>query len=154
LRMNTAVFRSHQPSARRNMEVKFESVIEPGAGLFPLQIRLFGPFAVRVDGLPMPPLRTRKGQHLLALLVLRHDRDLPRDWLAGTLWPDSDEARALYNLRRSLTDLRGALGAQAHCLCSTSRILCLRLTPGVWADVAAFDAIISHGDPSSLEEAV
>ena len=37
----------------------------------PLSIRLFGPFAVEVNGVPLRHLRTRKGQWLLALLTLR-----------------------------------------------------------------------------------
>src|SRR5437762_9402776 len=78
-----------------------------------LDIRMLGPFEVRVHGRPLPRLRTRKGEHLLALLVLRHDRDTERAWLAETLWSDSDSWGALNNLRRSLTDLRQALGAEA-----------------------------------------
>src|SRR5947209_12048646 len=59
----------------------------------PLTIHLFGPFEVRVSGVLLPRLRTRKGQWVLALLALRHGCDVERSWLAGTLWPDSDESR-------------------------------------------------------------
>ena len=38
----------------------------------PLALRLFGPFEVHVNGGPLPRLRSRKGQWLLALLALRH----------------------------------------------------------------------------------
>src|SRR5206468_9937784 len=47
----------------------------------PLAIGLFGPFSVRRQGDPLPPLRTRKGQWLLALLTLRHEGDVDRAWL-------------------------------------------------------------------------
>ena len=77
------------------------------------EMRLFGPFTVLRDGQPLPPLRTRKGQSLLALLVLRAGRAVERPWLAGVLWPESPEAQARYNLRRSLSDLRQALGSEA-----------------------------------------
>ena len=42
----------------------------------------------------MPPLRSRNGQHLLAL-ALHANREVSRDWLAGTLWPDSREDQAI-----------------------------------------------------------
>src|SRR5262249_25834589 len=76
----------------------------------PLVLRLFGPFELRLHRHPVSCLRSRKGQWLLALLVLRHGRDVERDWLAGTLWPDSPEAAARANLRSSLKELRCALG--------------------------------------------
>src|SRR5436309_8638615 len=78
-----------------------------------LALHLFGPFEVRLRGQPLPRLRTRKGQWLLALLTLRHGREVERAWLAGTLWPDSSEAAAFASLRNSLKDLRRALGSEA-----------------------------------------
>src|SRR5262245_17519289 len=79
----------------------------------PFAARLFGPLEVRVDGRPLPRLRTRRGEWLLALLILRAGRPVERGWLASVLWPDSREERARYNLRRTLADLRDALGTQA-----------------------------------------
>src|SRR5215208_8061699 len=105
----------------------------------PLTIQLFGPFEARVNGVPLPRLRTRKGQWLLALLALRHDRDVERSWLAGTLWPDSDELRAHHSLRMALTDLRRALGPEAWRLrAPTNSLLRLELAD-VEVDVIAFD---------------
>src|SRR5262245_28237797 len=86
----------------------------------PLAIRLLGPFEVRLAGQPLPPLRTRKEQWLLALLTLRNG-DLDRAWLAATLWPDSLPCQAFSNLRRSLRYLRRALGPEAGRLCSPTR---------------------------------
>jgi predicted ATPase/DNA-binding SARP family transcriptional activator len=77
-----------------------------------------------------------------------------RDWLAGLLWRDSSSAQALYNLRRNLTDLRDALGPEAHRLQTpTSRTLRLDLA-GADVDVLRFDAAIAAGDGPSLESAV
>src|ERR1051325_11392865 len=87
----------------------------------PLEIRLFGVFEARVHGVPLPRLRTRKGEWLLALLALRAGRETERTWLAGLLWPDSPEPQALQNLRVSLADLRRALGSEAHRLRSQAR---------------------------------
>src|SRR5262245_41509717 len=79
---------------------------EPAEQAALIEIRLFGPFAAQVEGQPLPRVRTRKGQSLLALLALRQGREVSRDWLAGTLWPDSSESQASFNLRQCLSDLR------------------------------------------------
>src|SRR5579884_1184708 len=119
-----------------------------------LVLRLFGPFDVRLKDAPLPSLRTRKHQWLLALLALRHDRQVDRDWLAGTLWPESPASQALYNLRRYLSDLRSALGSEGERLsASAARSISLSLA-GASVDVLAFDAAIVRGDVASLEEAV
>src|SRR3989442_15168352 len=111
----------------------------------PLAIQLFGPFAASLHGEPLPRLRSRKGHWLLALLTLRHDREVDRAWLAATLWPDSSERDAFASLRKSLLDLRQALGDEASRLRSpTPRTLLLDLA-GAEADVIAFDAAIPRG---------
>src|SRR5438094_6050432 len=93
-----------------------------------LEIRLFGPMAVRIGPCPLPRLRSRKGLWLLALLALRQGREVERDWLAGTLWPESTPAQVSHNLSMSLTDLRHALGPEAGHLRSPARhTLCLDL---------------------------
>ncbi|MBI3722083.1 MAG: hypothetical protein HY248_05970, partial [Fimbriimonas ginsengisoli] len=120
----------------------------------PLVIRLFGAMEVQREGRPLPPLRARAGQWLLALLVLHHDRDVERDTLAALLWPDSSEEQAAYNLRRNLTDLRRALGPDAARLRSpTFRTLRLDLT-GADVDLIAFDDAIARGGVSDLEQAI
>ena len=94
---------------------------EPDESGTPLVIRLFGPLEVWRNGQPLPRLRSRKGLWLLALLALRAGRPVDRDWLAGTLWLDHDEAHASRNLRQNLHDLRRALGPEAGRLCSPIR---------------------------------
>src|SRR5205823_11330936 len=79
----------------------------------PLTLRLFGPLEVRVNGAPLPRLRSRKGLSLLALLALRHGAPVERTLLAGLLWLDRPTSQALETLRRDLTDLRQALGPEA-----------------------------------------
>jgi DNA-binding SARP family transcriptional activator len=117
-------------------------------------LRLFGPLDVRLSGEPLPRLRSRKGQWLLALLTLRHDAEVSRSWLAGLLWPDSSEAQALAGLRNSLMDLRRAMGPEGHRLESpTPATLRLRLDAAE-ADVVAFDEALARGDTPSLDQAV
>ncbi len=118
-----------------------------------LQIRLFGPLEVCLEGVPIPPLRPRKLQWLIALLLLRHPRPLERTWLAATLWPDSDPEHALFSLRQSLLSLRRALGTAAHHLISPSaRTLALDLQD-VWIDLLEFDFAAAQSDPTCLESA-
>ena len=80
----------------------------------PLGIQLFGPLRVTVRGEPMPRVRTRSVEWLLALLTLRHGRAVDRSWLAGTLWPESSGRQALENLRADLVRLRKALPVLAE----------------------------------------
>ena len=117
-------------------------------------MQLFGQPTLSINGKPTEPLRTRKGFWLLALLALRHGRDVERSWLAGTLWADSEESQALYNLRRSLSDLRRVLGAEACCIAAPTPHT-LRLVVEVGAiDVAEFDAALKRGDAASLDKAI
>src|SRR5436305_708231 len=120
----------------------------------PLFIRLFGPLEVRLLGQPLRPLRTRRGEWLLALLALRREQPMERVWLAGTLWPESDHRQGADSLRRTLTDLRQALGPEAgRLLAPTAHTLSLHLGEAE-ADVIGFDQATARGDLASLEEAV
>ena len=110
-----------------------------------LQIHLFGPFEVRLNGAPLPRLRARKHAAILALLTLRHGRPVDRAWLAGLLWPENAESQGLATLRRYLTDLRRALGPEAPRMHSpTASSLALDLE-GAAVDVLAFDAAAARG---------
>src|SRR5579862_854084 len=120
----------------------------------PLTVGLFGPFDVRVQGEPVTAWHTRKGQWLLALLILRHDRPVERAWLAGTLWPDSTETQALANLRLSLGQLRRTLGDASHRLQSPSAHTLRLDLEGVEVDLFAFDTAVRKRDPASLATAV
>src|SRR5262249_29839333 len=111
-----------------------------------MNLRLFGDVVVQIDSRPVPPLRYRKSLWLLALLALNHGRELDRAWLSALLWPESSGPQSLYNLRRSLAELRRVLGPEGQRLGSpTPRTLALDLT-GAQVDVVAFDAAIACGD--------
>jgi predicted ATPase/DNA-binding SARP family transcriptional activator len=119
-----------------------------------LTLRLFGTFEACVNGAPLPRLRTRKGQQVLALLAIHHDRETHRARLAELLWPESDSWTALENLRRCLTDLRRALGPEARRLLAPSpRTLCLDLSDAA-VDLIEFDKVVSSTDAALLERAV
>lgn len=119
-----------------------------------LGLTLFGPMQVLVQGCPLPRLRSRKALWLLALLTLRHDRPVQREWLSGILWPDMDQTQAFANLRPVVSELRSALAEEGQRLQSPNRhTLCLDLT-GAQADILTFDAAVASGNLSSLERAV
>jgi predicted ATPase/DNA-binding SARP family transcriptional activator len=123
-----------------------------------LSLWLFGPFQAEIGGAPLPRLRTRSVGWLLSLLALHAGRELSRSWLAGTLWPDSSEERARYNLRRDLVELRRALGPEAvRLIATTSRTLSLDLN-GAAVDLLAFDEAIARASrripPREGEEAL
>jgi predicted ATPase/DNA-binding SARP family transcriptional activator len=120
-----------------------DTTVDKNASLS-LDLRLFGTFDVRIQGQPMPPLRYRKEQWLLALIALRHDRDLSRDWLAATFWPENDESQGRFYLRKALSSLRSSLGPEAHRLLSpTSRTVRLDLS-GAFADFLVLDAAVAQ----------
>ena len=119
-----------------------------------LTIHLFGPLRILLQGEPMPRVRTRSVEWLLALLVLRHGRTVERSWLAGTLWPESREEQALHNLRDDLMHLRKALGSERDRLQSPSRNTLTLVLAGAEVDVVTFDAAIKAGDEGSLQSAV
>src|SRR5262249_48807498 len=116
-----------------------------------LTIRLFGPSEVLIDGHPLPRLRYRKSQSVLALLVIRRGAEVEREWLVGLLWPESDGGQAL---RNCLSELRRALGPQAGRLHAPSHHTLRLDLSGAHVDLLAFDEAIGRGDPASLEQAV
>ena len=120
----------------------------------PLTIQLFGSIQVLVHGRLLPPLRSRKALWLLALLSLRHGQPVEREWLAGTLWPDTDPSRAATNLRANLSELRRALGDQNKRLHSPSRSTLSLDLVGAEADVVIIDALLASKKPGTLKEAV
>ena len=108
-----------------------------------LDIQLFGPMRVTLHQMPLPRL-PRSASWLLALLALRLGRDVAREWLAGSLWPDSAPELALYNLRRCLSELRQALGAKADTFLTPARQTLRLNRDAVRVDVEVFDAAVSR----------
>ena len=74
-----------------------------------IRLRLLGTPIVERDGNPLPPFKSRKVLALLAYLALNPGAH-PRSRLAGLLWSDSSEKKALDNLRFALWNLTETLG--------------------------------------------
>src|SRR5258708_4812352 len=120
----------------------------------PLTIHLFGPMQVLVNGRPLPPMRSRKALWLLALLTLRDERPVEREWLAGTLWPDVTQQRAAANPRVVLSELRHALGDEGRRLRSRGRHTLSLDMAGAYVDLRAFDAAINSKETEALRRGV
>lgn len=104
----------------------------------PLEIRLFGVPTLRVQGETLLPFRTYKSGALLAYLALRRGQPVDRSQVATLLWPDSEDP--LYNMRRSLHELRNALG-QDRIYKVSGQTIALDLD-GVFCDYLRFDEIL------------
>jgi predicted ATPase/DNA-binding SARP family transcriptional activator len=114
---------------------------------------LFGAFEVFIEGEPLSHLRSRKGQLLLAVLLLRANTEVSRDWLAGSLWHESETPQARTSLRQSLADLRQALGTQAFRIESPSPNTLLFRAQGSEIDCLTFQALCQKATPAAEAEA-
>ncbi len=74
-----------------------------------LNIQCFGAFQVSLSVQPLAAFGAEKVRALLAYLAVESERAHPRRRLAGLLWPDQPEERALHNLRQALSTLRKLL---------------------------------------------
>ena len=106
---------------------------------------------VTCGGQELSKVRSRKGLWLLALLALRANQQVPREWAAATLWPDSEDPRQ--TLRRTLTDLRTALGDCGNALTATTQSISL-CVPESLVDVLAFDSCVRKAGLADLEAAI
>jgi predicted ATPase/DNA-binding SARP family transcriptional activator len=114
-------------------------------------LHLFGAPWIERDAQPVSIPR-RKAMALLAYLIVTA-RAHTRESLATLLWPESDQSSALGNLRRDLSGLKSALGAE---LLLVERLnISLNPASDVWLDVTEFQDRIAkvqahHGDSERL----
>ena len=115
------------------------------------QLALFflGPPRIDRDGAPVEVGR-RKVVALLAYLAIT-GKSHSRDALATMLWPEMDQIRARAALRRTLHELKKALGG--GWLKVNREAVRLDQRSGVWLDVAQFRSLLAtcqtHGHPES-----
>ena len=74
-----------------------------------LRITCLGSFTVELDGRPVQTFVSDKVRALLIYLVVENQRFHRREHLAGLLWSDQPEDKALHNLRQALSNLRKVL---------------------------------------------
>lgn len=74
--------------------------------MYRLDIRLFGPLDVTLDGHAVTEFRSKKVRALLAYLALAGNRPVARQQVATLLWGDYPDEQARKSLRTALTNLR------------------------------------------------
>jgi DNA-binding SARP family transcriptional activator len=104
-----------------------------------LEIRLLGPPKILVDGEPLS-VDTRKAIALLSFLAVEQGLH-QREALAGLLWPEYDHEAARGALRRTLSNLRKALGGR---FVSVDRQAIGLERADVYADVSTFRTLIER----------
>jgi DNA-binding SARP family transcriptional activator/predicted ATPase len=132
--------------------VLFDAV--PGARTFRLE--LLGGFRLIVDGAATTRPLTARQQQLLAYLALNGGGPIPRQQIAGRLWPDSGDAQALTNLRREWHHLRENWPELDALLDAGTRTLGWRPEALPELDVSDFERAAGRGlagDRSALDEA-
>ncbi len=110
----------------------------------PVHLHLIGAFTLEVDGTRVH--LGRREERLLAFLAMHGPSHRP--YVAGTLWPNSDEARALSNLRAAVLKVRRAAPDVLDVDGST-----LTLHPSVVVDLVELidsaDRVVHHDNPDA-----
>jgi predicted ATPase/DNA-binding SARP family transcriptional activator/Tfp pilus assembly protein PilF len=78
-----------------------------------LTVNCLGGLRFELDGKSISGFETDKAKALLVYLLIESQRGCQRSHVAGLLWPDESEERALHNLRQTLSSLRKTLGETA-----------------------------------------
>src|SRR4051812_45376709 len=125
----------------------------------PVQIRLFGAFAVRVgdDSVPEGAWRLRKGKSLVKLLALEPERRIHREKATELLRPDRQPEAAANNFHQALYVARRALEAAgadaATALPLRDDMLALQPGGNTEIDIDAFEAAAANArDTQELQD--
>jgi len=122
-----------------------------------LRLELLGGFRVFTDSRSASRVPSARQQELIAFLIL-HARGapVPRQRIAGSLWPESSDAQALTNLRRELHHLRDVSPGLEALVDVGSRTLAWRDDAGVPVDIVGFEQAAERGlagDRAALQDA-
>jgi DNA-binding SARP family transcriptional activator len=104
-----------------------------------LEVSLFGPPRIALDGVPMPIERHKTLALLAYLAVTRQPHG--RDALAALLWPDLGPGHGRAVLRNALLDLSHAIGKERLAL--TRDWVALQVGPGLHVDVTHFCLLLA-----------
>lgn len=120
-----------------------------------LELRLLGPFEVRLDGNAVTGFESNKVRALLAYLAAESPRPQSRESLAELLWPGWPQQSAMSNLRYALSDLRKTIGdreVNPHFLIITREIIQLNPESQVWVDALALNKSIAQLERGAYED--
>ncbi len=113
-----------------------------------LTFRLLGGLTISRAGHPVSGFHSRKERALLCYLAVTARRH-HRPFLAGLFWGDLSDSRALANLRRALSHLRGVAGDH---LLITRRTVVFDHDSDYWLDVEAFEEQIGPYTSGQADE--
>ena len=129
---------------------------EQGTTLQGINVRLFGPLEILIDGVRLDRPRTVHDYWLFALLLLEGDEatKMPisgsRDFLADALWPGNINRDGY--LKTSLRLLRQALGPESQRIATSTGRICLD-TSGITCDWMTFQECARSDDPDLMRRA-
>jgi DNA-binding SARP family transcriptional activator len=130
----------------------------PAAWPWPLAVRCFGSFELRVAGQPLPSRGKSKHRQLdLVKLIAAHaPAPLPLSRIAETLWPDSEGDAARHALDTTLSRLRSTLGREVfrleHGALSLDRDVCWLDTAFLEDALGRLEAALAAGKSEVLAE--
>ena len=128
--------------------------VERGRPIVSVDFRLLGLMSLSGGGSEIK-LRNRKGQALLAYLLINPAHKESRERLVGLLWSESDEERARASLRQTLKELRDTLAVRNIVVLETDRSDVTLSPVGVTSDLATMLEGLDKGriDPVLLDHA-
>lgn len=117
-----------------------------------LHIRFLGGFELTYNGESLTGSIPKRLQSLLAYLVIHRNLPQPRQQVAFSLWPDSNEAQARTNLRRALHKLRQVLDDAEQFVVIKSKSLQWRTDAPCLPDIVAFEDAIAAAVTAKQQE--
>lgn len=111
-----------------------------------LRVRLLGELGLDLGERRLAAVESARVRSLLGYLLLHDDVPHARQRLAFMLWPESTEAQARTNLRKTLHTIRREAPEVAQALEVTPRSIARRRDVACWVDVAAFRAELQRAD--------
>ncbi|HOT90093.1 MAG TPA: BTAD domain-containing putative transcriptional regulator [Anaerolineae bacterium] len=113
-----------------------------------IHLQVLGEPGIRCESVPLPPFKSRKVLALLVYLALNPGTHA-RSRLAGLLWSDSPEKKALGNLRFALWNITEVLGLQVF---ETDRLsVTWQQRPDISLDVEEFLTALWQARPEHAE---
>lgn len=118
-----------------------------------LVLSCLGDFQARVQSGNKVPIRTKKGQALLAYLACHPAESHARGKLATLLWANVDDNSARHSLRQTLCVLRASLPESAAAAIRAETDSISLNAESLVVDVVAFERLAREGTVAALEEA-
>jgi len=120
-----------------------------------LNVRLFGKFEAEIDGVPVGRLALSSADKVLAVLALRHDRDMTKVDLHEVLWHEHEgsDTTPYGPVDASIKRLYKAVGMHSFERTRKNSTWHWRLNESVWVDTVAIERALINGTAEKLVRA-